>query len=137
MGLPMWRKTLLGVAAAWGGFVVLTAVFGSKSLTCSDSETRAQVLEIIQSHLEVSKWYQEAKPQLGPGKISEIRTIRSNKDLGRYACAAKYSFEYRDKTRETDFTYNLDYLEDEKKSRVLVDVNQVKAYYIALFMVGR
>lgn len=132
--LPLWRKTLLGLAVVWPTVALLTAIFGTGALNCSDSDTKSQVLEIIDSHLETAQWYQDVKAELGPHKVSEIRTLRSNKELGRYACAAKYTFELKGKTREVDFTYDLDYLEDEKKSRVLVDVNTVKGRYMAALM---
>lgn len=132
--LPLWRKALLSLAVVWPGLVLLTAVAGSGALTCNDGAAKAQVQEIIDSHLETAQWYQDVKAELGSHKISEIRTIRANKELGRYACAAKYTFDLRGKSRDVDFTYDLDYLEDEKKSRVLVDVKTVKSRYVTAIM---
>lgn len=132
--LPLWRKALLGLAVVWPSVALLTAIFGTGALTCSDDATKSQVLEVIDSHLETAQWYQDVKAELGPRKVSEIRTLRSNKELGRYACAAKYTFDLKGKTREVDFTYDLDYLEDEKRSRVLVDVKTVKARYVTALM---
>ncbi|MFG6455883.1 hypothetical protein [Roseateles sp. BYS96W] len=136
LALPLWRQILLGVAATGLTLTALSSIFDAGALSCNDRSTKSQVLEIIDSHLETARWYQEAKDKgiVGTRKISEVRTTRSDKDLDRYACAAKYTFDIKGRTREVDFTYDVDYLEDEQKSHVLVDVNTVKSRYMTALM---
>ena len=106
----------------------------SNALTCNDSDAKSQVLEIIDSHLGNARWYQEMKPGLGKRSISGISTTQKNKDLGRYTCSATYTFEYKGKEREKEFSYELKYLEDKGESEILVDVNTVKALYMTAGM---
>ncbi len=106
----------------------------SNALTCNDSDAKTQVLEVIDSHLETARWYQDMKPDLGDRNISGINTTEEDEDLGRYSCSATYTFEYKGRTKETEFSYDLKYLEDQGESEVLVDVNTVKSLYMTAGM---
>lgn len=106
----------------------------SNALKCNDSGAKSQVLEVIDSHLEDARWYQDMKSDLGKRSIFGINTTRENKDLGRYACSATYTFEYKGKVKEAEFSYELKYLEDEDETQILVDVNTVKALYMTASM---
>ena len=106
----------------------------SNALTCNDSDAKTQVLEVIDSHLENARWFQDMKPSLGDRSISGISTTEKNEDLGRYSCSATYTLEYKGKTKEAEFSYDLRYLEDEGESEVLVDVDTVKSLYMTAGM---
>jgi len=103
-------------------------------LTCNDSDAKEQVLVVIDSHLEGARWFQEMKPGLGDREIAGISTTDANEDLGRYSCTATYTFEFKGKTRDTSFSYDLNYLEDKGESEVLVDVNTIKDRYMVAAM---
>ncbi len=116
--------------------IISTIVFSGCGgpLTCNDSDAKKQVLTVLDSHLKKALWYQEMKSGLGSRGISDIKTKEANKDLGHYACSAKYSFEYKGKVKDVEFTYDLNYLEDKKESEVLVDVNTIKSRYMTAAM---
>ena len=115
--------------------VLILALAGcSDALTCNDSDAKDQVAEVIDSHLEGAVWYREMKPELGDIDISGISTTEANEDLGRYSCSATYTLEYKGKTKEVEFSYDLNYLEDKDESEVLVDVDTVKSLYMGAAM---
>lgn len=54
------------------------------------------------------------------------------KELGRYSCTATYNYEFKNKIRKVHVSYELMYLEDQKKSQASASVQPVKTdYFIA------
>lgn len=106
---------------------------GSNHLTCNDEEAKKEVLEVIHSHIDnVGGFDSRIKPHLGKRYLSNVSTTESDKELGRYSCTATYNYEFKKKTRTVQISYDLKYLEDQKKSQASVSVQRVKTdYFIA------
>lgn len=106
---------------------------GSNHLTCNDEEAKKEVLEVIHSHIDnIGGFDSRIKPHLGKRYLSNVSTTESDKELGRYSCTATYNYEFKNKTRTVQISYDLKYLEDQKKSQASVSVQRVKTdYFIA------
>lgn len=106
---------------------------GNNHLTCNDDEAKKEVLEVIHSHIDnVGGFDSRIKPHLGKRYLSNVSTTESDKELGRYSCTATYNYEFKKKTRTVQISYELKYLEDQKKSQASASVQPVKTdYFIA------
>lgn len=106
---------------------------GNNHLTCNDEEAKKEVLEVIHSHIDkVGGFDSRIKPHLGKRYLSNVSTTESDKELGRYSCTATYNYEFKNKTRTVQISYDLKYLEDQKKSQASVSVQPVKTdYFVA------
>src|SRR5699024_1894303 len=64
--------------------------------------------------------------------LSNVSTTESDKALGRYSCTATYNYEFKKKTRTVQISYELKYLEDQKKAQASASDQPVKTdYFIA------
>lgn len=131
---PIHTRTPKPIAA----IVVLTlacglTACGNNHLTCNDDEAKKEVLEVIHSHIDnIGGFDSRFKPHLGKRYLSNVSTTESDKELGRYSCTATYNYEFKNKTRTVQISYELKYLEDQKKSQASVSVQRVKTdYFIA------
>ena len=126
--MPKSIVAIAALALACG----LTAC-GNNHLTCNDDEAKKEVLEVIHSHIDkVGGFDSRIKPHLGKRYLSNISTTESDKELGRYSCTATYNYEFKKKTRTVQISYDLKYLEDQKKSQASVSVQPVKTdYFVA------
>lgn len=126
--MPKSIAAIAALALACG----LTAC-GNNHLTCNDDEAKKEVLEVIHSHIDkVGGFDSRIKPHLGKRYLSNVSTTESDKELGRYSCTATYNYEFKNKTRTVQISYDLKYLEDQRKSQASVSVQPVKTdYFVA------
>ena len=103
---------------------------GNNKLACNDTEAKDLALEVIHSYTDsVGGFDSRIKPYLGKRFLTDVSTLESNKELGRYSCSAIYNYEFRNKTRKVEISYTLKYLEDKKTSEARVSTQPVRTDY--------
>lgn len=111
------------------GALTLTGC-SSGSLPCNDEDIKATALEIIMEDIYKGGWAQkaEADNELGDYSITDIKTLKHDKDTGFYNCSAIFSYRFRNKQYSENFRYELSYLEDSDDTEVAVyGVDKIKS----------
>jgi hypothetical protein len=101
----------------------------SNEMGCSDSSTKSEVLQVIDSNMQQARWYVEAQGQ-GNFKdfaIEDIQTTAVDKDTKQHQCHAKLTWTYKGRAKEKEFDYETDFMEDKGKSEVRVQLDPISS----------
>jgi antitoxin component YwqK of YwqJK toxin-antitoxin module len=105
--------------------VVLTMQGCGNKADCNDNQTKENAINIIQSHLE--NWDKDIILAItGTSKLTDVRSLSKDENLGQAQCVAAYTFTYNKKEREIEVQYYLSYLEDKKQVDVKVGIDDLK-----------
>ncbi len=102
------RKQVYGVLLG----CVLIFVFGGcddrgKTPKCSDKQTTDLVLSIVRDELK-KDWYMSRKMKDMSFQVESIRTIKHNKEIDSYECAAEIAFINKEKSGTHPITYTVE-----------------------------
>lgn len=97
----------------------------SNKLECNSSEAKETVLTYFDDidypeTVKMLNKHPEIKNSLKNDILYDIKTVDSDEKLGNYSCEAMHSLEVNDQKFTTKIQYRLEYLEDSKKSEVLL-----------------
>lgn len=108
--------------------------------TCTSSNVKDTVIEIIESNIKKAVWGKELFDQQKVKKLSlsKIKATDFDEQLQRYECEASFNFDFGGNEKTVDVKYVLSYLTEEKETEVAVyGVDEIKSLMMGLAMFGR
>ncbi len=106
-------------------------------MRCGDSDSLSLAEEIIEENLEKAVWYREISDQITGSTVRGATTLTRNAELRSSTCRATYAFEYRGKSHESEFEYEIHFLEDEDDFELSLDIDTVKSKVMAAALFER
>ncbi|HGY1052078.1 TPA: hypothetical protein ACNUVO_002815 [Aeromonas salmonicida subsp. pectinolytica] len=109
-------------------------------LNCNAEETKSTATQIMDNeianiaHSPFVKHIIQSKGMPSKGEIENIKAVSIDEKIGAATCSATYKFSFGGINASTEFTYDLNWLQDKKTTEVKADVQSARSITNKVFL---